>query len=174
MADHDKEVEEFGQALNDFLMQWPESDEGKKTKQKVMDDLWQEMEYGVIDRMSETIEGFVRGMASKVVEEILEGRPDQMRRYLKLDGYTGRYTEKNPWGKSQDVADAHPVIHGELHEGHCLAIRRKMAEAHKDLIHDERITDLEDQVKSLVAQVRKKDAEIDALRDRLAGGRSNY
>jgi len=119
------------------------------------------MEFRVIDSMSETVEGFVRGMAGRVVEEILEGREDQMRRYLGLDGYTGRATD----GPNNRVA--HPVIHGELFETGAIALRKKIAQAHADLIQNERIVDLEDQVESLVTQVRSKDAEIEALRDRL-------
>lgn len=61
----DKAVEEFGEAIHDFLMEWPESEKGKAVKQSLMDDLWQEMEYGAIDRMSETIEGFVSNMADR-------------------------------------------------------------------------------------------------------------
>lgn len=165
--EEDKAVHDFGQALHDFLMELPENERFKKAKQNLMDDLWQDMEYGVIDRMSETIEGFVRGMAGRVVEEILEGREDQMRRYLKLDGYNGRHEEDPKFGRRKDVSEAHPVIHGVLFEGHCLDIRRKMAQAHEDLIRNERIADLEDQVASLVAQVNQRDREISALRERV-------
>lgn len=161
----DQEVSEFGKAMHDFLMQWPDSEAGKKTKQAILDDLWQEIEYGVIDRMSETIEGFVRNMAQKTVEEIIKGRPEQVRRYLKLDSYTGRYTSHNAWGRENDLSDAHPVIHGNMHENHCIQIRREIAQAHADLIQNERILDLEDQVNSLVEQVREKDAEIQRLHE---------
>lgn len=164
--EEDKAVHEFGNALHGFLMDLPNNDRFKKAKSNMMDDLWQEIEYGVIDRMSETIEGFVRGMAGRVVEEILEGREDQMRRYLKLDGYTGRHEENPTYGPKKKVSEAHPVIHGDLFEGNCVSIRRKMAQAHADLIQNERITDLEDQVASLVAQVAEKNIEIERLRDR--------
>lgn len=165
--EEDKAVHDFGQAMHDFLMDMPTSERFKKAKSDMMDAIWEDMEYGVIDRMSETIEGFVRGMAGRVVEEILEGREDQMMRYLKLDGYTGRHEENPTFGRKKDISEAHPVIHGDLFEGHCISIRRKMAQAHADLIQNERIKDLEDQVASLVAQVRKKDGEVEALRDRL-------
>lgn len=163
--EEDKAVHDFGQALHDFLMSWPESDAGKKIKSKIMDDLWQEMEYGVIDRMSETIKGFVRGMAGRVVEEILEGREDQMRRYLGLDGYTGRSDGQSKYVRERSPAEMHPVIHGELFETGAIALRKKIAQAHADLIQNERILDLEDQVKSLVDQVRQKDREIANLRE---------
>lgn len=165
----DDAVESFGKALNDYLMDLPEQKAFKKAKASLLDDLWQDMEYGVISRMSETIEGFVRDMAGKVVEEILEGRDDQMRRYLKLDGYTGRHEESPTYGRKKDVSEAHPVIHGKLFETGAIALRKKMAQAHADLIQNERITDLEDQVASLVSQVAKKDMEIEGLRNRVNG-----
>ena len=161
----DQAVHDFGQALYDFLLDWPESEAGKKIKSKIMDDLWQEMEYGVIDRMSETIEGFVRGMAGRVVQEILEGREDQMKRYLGLDGYTGRSDGQSHFVRERSPAEMHPVIHGELFETGAIALRKKIAQAHADLIQNERILDLEDQVKSLVDQVREKDREIANLRE---------
>lgn len=162
----DKAIEDFGQAMHDCLMDMPNQEAFKKAKTNLLDDLWQDIEYRVIDRMSETIEGFVRGMAGKVVEEILEGREDQMRRYLGLDGYTGRHEENPAFGRKKDVREAHPVRHGKLFETGAIELRKKMAQAHADLIQNERITDLEDQVKSLVAQVVKKDQENEALRDR--------
>lgn len=163
--ERDKAVHDFGEAMHDCLMGLPENDRFKKAKQNLLDDLWQDVEFGVIDRMSETIEGFVRGMADNVVNAIIEGREDQMRRYLKLDGYTGRHEEKPAWGRPKDISEQHQVIHGELFEGNCIAIRRKMAQAHAGLIQNERIKDLEDQVASLVAQVRKKDQIIEQMRD---------
>jgi hypothetical protein len=165
--DQDTAVRDFGDALNNTLIDLPNSDRFTKAKENLLDEIWEDIEYSVIGRMSESIEGFVRGMASRVVEEILEGREDQMRRYLKLDGYTGRHEEDPTWGRKRDVSEAHPVIHGQLFEGQCIAIRRKMAQAHADLIQNERIVDLEDQVASLVDQVSKKDRLIEELRDRV-------
>jgi hypothetical protein len=163
----DKAVSEFEQAMHDCLMEMPERDAFKKAKANMLDAIWEDIEYSVIDRMSETIAGFVRNMANRVVEEILEGREGQMKRYLKLDGYIGRHEENPAFGPKRDISEAHPVIHGSLHENSCIAIRRKMAQAHADLIQNERIKDLEDQVASLVAQVNKKDAKIEALRERI-------
>ena len=167
--EEDKAVHDFGQALHDFLMGLPEQDAFKKAKGKLLDDIWQDMEYGVISRMSETIEDFVRGMAGRVITEMLEGREDQMRRYLKLDGYTGRHAGQSEFVRSRGVGDTHPVIHGELFETGAIALRKKVAQAHPELIRCERIKDLEDQVSSLVAQIRQKDAENETLRERLRG-----
>lgn len=160
----DKSVDEFGEALHDFLMSLPENKEFQKAKENLLDHLWSEMEFGVIDRMSETITGFVCRMAGNAVEEILQGRDDQMRRYLGLDGYTGRsgqgVVERTP-------AQTHKVIHGKLFETGAIEIRKKMAQAHADLIRNERIKDLEDQVAGLVEHISEKDDLIEKLRDRV-------
>lgn len=163
--EQDKAVHAFGEAMHDVLMSLPENDRFKKAKANLMDDIWQEMEYGVIDRMSEAIEGFVRSMAGRVIEEIIAGREDQMRRYLKLDGYNGRSDHGSPYISEKKPEDVHPVIHGDLFENHCIETRRKMAQAHADLIQNERIKDLEDQVASLVAQVRDRDRKIARLQE---------
>ena len=162
----DEAIESFGQAMHDCLVDMPNQAGFKKAKDNLLNEMWQDMEYGVIDRMSETIEGFVRGMAGKVIEEILEGREGQMRRYLGLDGYTGRHQENPAYGRKKDISEAHPVIHGKLFETGAIELRKKMAQAHSELIQNERIIDLEDQVKSLVAQIAEKNCTIEALRDR--------
>lgn len=148
---NDKAVDDFANAMHETLMSMPDDDRFKKAKQAFLDNIWQDMEYSIIDNMSETVADFVRSMSAKVVGEILEGREDQMRRYLNLDGYTGRDME-------------HKVIHGTLFETGAIALRKKMAQQHADLIQNERITDLEDQVKSLVSQVNERDIQIEAMR----------
>ena len=163
--EQDKAVHDFGEAMHDALMAMTENERFKKAKANLLGDIWQEMEFSVIDRMSETVEGFVRGMAGRVIEEILEGREDQMRRYLKLDGYTGRHADQSDYVRKRDISEMHEVIHGELFETGAIALRKKIAQAHADLIQNERIKDLEDQVASLVAQVRQKDARIQSLLD---------
>lgn len=150
----DKNVMAFGEAMSDALMKLPDTERFKSAKQKLMDEIWGELEYSVINRMSEVIESFVKNMASDVVTQILEGREDQMRRYLGLDGYTGRDRK-------------HEVINGTLFETGAIALRKKIAQAHKDLIQNERIKDLEDQVFSLVERINKKDSEIEILRTRI-------
>jgi len=162
----EKAITAFGDAMHDALMAMPDGDRFKQVKKAIVDNLWDELQYGVIDRMSESIEWFVRDMAERTVKEMLEGREDQMRRYLGLNGYTGR-SDGQTVGSPKPIDRMHPVIHGELFETGAIALRKKIAQAHADLIQNERIKDLEDQVASLVAQVRKKEVEIEALRDRV-------
>jgi len=55
----------------------------------------------------------------------------------------------------------------KLHEWAFIDLRRQIVDAHRDLLVNERIRDLEDQVKSLVAQVNKVIAEKDAMWERV-------
>ena len=151
----DEQVTAFGEAMQQVIAGLPETERYKKSRTTFMDDLWMEFEYSIIDRMGEVVQGFVKDMAARVVTQILEGNEDQMKRYLTLDGY---YT-----GRDRD----HSVIHGTLFETGAIALRKKMAQAHADMIQNARILDLEDQVRSLVEQVNKKDNELEQVRDDL-------
>ena len=116
--------------------------------------------------LADYLVGYVEDMAKRTVESILQGNEQQMRRYLSCDvhGYTGRSDWSGAkWFAARKIDEAHPVIHGRLHEHSQLALRRDLVNAHRDLIASERIKDLEDQVKSLVAQVNKANEEKDAM-----------
>jgi len=162
----DAAVATFGDAMHDVLMALPESERFKKAKHHLLDDLWDELQYSLIDRMSEAIEGFVRDMATRTVDAIIKGNESEVRRYLKLDGWTGRHEDTPAWGGRQDIASAHPIIHGRLHENQAIRLRREIAQAHADLIRNERIADLEDIVASLEVQVAKADAEMARMANR--------
>ena len=151
-------IEAFSEAMQEALAELDSTERFKKTKREFLDGIWSDMEYTVIDKMGEQVEWFVRDMAESAIKEILEGREGQMRRYLGCNGYTGRDRQ-------------HSVIHGKFFETGAIALRKKIAQAHADLIQNERILDLEDQVKSLVDQVNEKDRIIESQRDRLSEAR---
>jgi hypothetical protein len=67
------------------------------------------------------------------------------------------------------MAQQHPIIHGKISENSCVELRRMIVDAHRDLITAERIKDLEDINKSLVAQVNKAEAEKNAMWERVRG-----
>lgn len=131
--------------------------------------------YRLKDDMAPNLVSFVEEMAKNTIDSLLAGNVEQMRRYLscekrgdtgEYDGYTGRF---NPgaWGARQSVVDQHPVIHGKLFEQGCIRLRRDIVNAHADLLKNERILDLEDQVRSLVEQVNKTNAEKERLLERM-------
>ncbi len=131
--------------------------------------------YRLKDDLAPNLVAHVEDMAKNTVDCLLAGNADQMRRYLSCEkrsddgpyiGWTGRF---NPgaWGARQDIADQHPIIHGKLFEQGCIKLRRDIVNAHADLLKNERILDLEDQVKSLVAQVNKANREKDEMWERV-------
>ena len=145
----------------------------KKCTSKLRDQLIEEaeaFEYDIKDRMAYDLVAYVTDMAKKTVESILEGNDDQMRRYLGCErgAWTGR-SDACVWGRKREIDEWHPVIHGTLFEQGSIRLRRDIVAAHRDLITDERIKDLEDQVASLVAQVNEKQARIDRLLDERCG-----
>lgn len=150
-------AEIFGDALTDAVWHVTDNEGYKKARQKFLDDMWGEIQYSIIDRMPEAFEGLVRKMTDNAIEALLKGQPDQVNRYLKLDGWTGRNRD-------------HQVIHGKLHVPHTMELRMQVAMANENLLRDEVIADLKDQVNALVEKVNKKDREIEALRDRLNWG----
>ena len=151
-------AEVFGEALCDGLTNVIDTERFKKARQGFLDAMWDEVQYSIIDNMPEALEMLVRDMADRAVEAMLMGRPQEVRRYLKLDGWTGRDYDCQ-------------VIHGKLHEPSTMTLRAEVARANENLLRDERILDLESQVASLVRAVSVKDSEIATLRDRLSGPR---
>lgn len=148
----------------------------KKATDRIMDDIEGYLMYRLKDELAPNLTGWVADMAQRAIEQILEGNEDQMRRYLSCEkrgedgkyiGWTGRHDPAPGWGNVRAVAEQHPIIHGELFEQGCIALRKKIVDAHSDLLVNERILDLEDQVKSLVEQVNKAKAEKDAMWKRL-------
>lgn len=125
------------------------------------------------DNLAYNLASWVADMAERAVEEMLRGNDDQMRRYLSCDkrgadgqyiGWTGR---SDGYGAARRIEDQHPVIHGRLFDKGAIELRKLVAQANENLIRDERIRDLEDQVKSLVAQVNKANAAKEEMWQRL-------
>ena len=116
-------------------------------------------------------------LASSLVEKSGFDAEDQMRRYLSCDkrgpdgqyiGWTGR---SDDYGFHESPDRWHPVIHGRLFDKGAIELRKSVAQANEALLRDERIRDLEDQVKSLVAQVAKAEAEKGRMWERLRDAR---
>lgn len=123
------------------------------------------------DNLAYNLSAWTVDMAERAVEQLLLGNEDQMRRYLSCDkrGPDGNYIG---WtGRSDGYGNpSHSVIHGRLFEQGALALRKQVAQAHEALLRDERIRDLEDQVKSLVEQVNKANAEKEGILQRARNG----
>jgi len=59
------------------------------------------------------------------------------------------------------------VIRGKLFETGAIELRKQIVDAHAELLKAERILDLEDQLKSLVGQLKKMEAEKNAMWERV-------
>ena len=134
---------------------------------KQVRDLSEAYEEEMLDRIKDELavwlSEFVNQMAESAINAMLQGNQDQMLRYLGCERgrWTGR-SDSPSYGIKRDN-EWHPVIHGKLFEQGAVALRRQIVDANRDLIVNERILDLEDQVKCLVAQVNKATAENERL-----------
>lgn len=154
MADANKDVELFADTFSKAVESLEDNKRFKKAKSEFLDRIWEEFLYDVIDQIPDRLESLVRDMANNAVKALLEGDEASLRRFLKLDGYTGRDRD-------------HPVIHGTLFETGPIALRKQIVQAHAELIERERIKDLEDQQASLVSQVRDLSVRNGELQERL-------
>lgn len=135
----------------------------KKLREILIEEI-EGFEYEIKDNLAHNLVDFVADMARRTVEAILRGNDNEMRRYLGCErgAWTGR-SDGSVWGHKREIDDWHPVIRGTLFEGGSIALRRDIVAAHRDLITDERVKDLEDQVASLVEQNRKLEAKIERM-----------
>lgn len=156
MDSRDQEFRDRMSSLMDSAL----SDEVRARLKKKADDLANEfaenVEYWITDHLGYYLAQYVHDHADRAIEFMLAGNEEMFRRYLKCQdgGWNGRDRD-------------HPVIHGRLHEANCIEVRRKLCETFPEVLKSERVLDLEDQVKSLVGQVNKQEAELEALRLRL-------
>lgn len=151
------------------------ADEAIKAFTKRLDDAMvaaqEDIMWRLKDELAQNLAAWVADMAQRAVEMMLEGNEDQMRRYLSCDkrgadgqysGWTGR-SDSVQYGRKREAHEWHSVIHGKLFEQGAVALRKQIVDAHRDLLVNERILDLEDQVKALVAQNNRLNDEKDRL-----------
>ena len=163
--------------LSDALDKALDDDAMKTLKKKAMalaQSVVDEIDWSFKDNLAESLSSHVASMADRAIEALLAGNESEMIRWLKCDkrGYNGRsdgYTSPN-----SPIERQHPIIHALLHENSHVALRRKIFEAHRDLVVNERIADLEDQVKSLIAQVNEANRQKDAMWERVRDAEGRY
>jgi hypothetical protein len=163
-------MDEDREALRDALDAALDDDSMKMLKKKASDlaeTITEDIEWSLKQNLADRLSWHVADMAERAINALLEGNESEMIRWLKCDkrGYNGRsdgYT-----GPNFRIEGQHPIIHGVLHENSTVALRRKIFEVHRDLIENQRIADLEDQVKSLVAQVNDADRKREAMWERV-------
>lgn len=144
----------------------------KKQVETILYDIETDIDYRLKDDLAPNLAAYVKDMAKRTVEAILGGNQSEMERYLGCERghWTGR-SDSPEYGRKREAHEWHPVIHGSLFEQGAVALRKQIVEAHPDLLKDQRILDLEDQVRSLVAQVNKERANSERLYDELRNWR---
>jgi hypothetical protein len=150
----------------------------KSATKKVRDilaDLEDDFQYGLQERAAYSLTCRIVDMAERAVEQLLAGNEDQMRRYLSCEkrgedgeyiGWTGR-SDSTSWGWQREQHEWHPIIHGRLFEQGAVELRKKIVDAHREVLVNERVLDLEDQVRSLVAQNGRLENEKERLVQRI-------
>lgn len=126
------------------------------------------LEYHFVDVLAPSLANFVEEMAKRTIEAVLNGNEREMRRYLGCErgAWTGR-SDSPEFGRKRELHEWHSIIHGKLFETGAVALRHALVDAHRELVSNERILDLEDQVRALTAQVNKANSEKEAMFERL-------
>ena len=102
---------------------------------------------------NESISQTAAGRAEVFIERLLDGDEDAARMLFvnRNDRYRTGYEEGKPWAS---------LIHGRLFETDGIVLRRRIVEAHSELIRNERIADLESIVEGLTLQIKDLEAQI--------------
>lgn len=175
----DKIDEKLRDALAQSIQNGLSEETMEKFKKSIKDlscEFEESLMWSLKDNLAYNLSAWTVDMAERALEQMLLGNEDQMRRYLSCDkrDKDGQYichTGRSDGAYNGRSAFAqHPVIHGRLFEAGAILLRKKVAQANEALIRDERIKDLEDQVKSLVEQVNRANNEKANLLDRLRNG----
>ena len=121
-----------------------------------------DIQYRIKEGLAQSLTAYVEDMASRTITAILDGNEGEMRRYLGCEhaGWTGRCGDTSGIGNVPDE-QRHHVAHGRIFEYGAMELRAKIVEAFPDLLKNERILDMESQLKSLLAQLNR---EVEARR----------
>ena len=135
MKDLHEEIDEnIDKTLDSFFTE--KFEEGFKKQLKTLyDPVFDDFLYWLMDDARSNYHSYIQQYAHKYLEAVVRGDEKAARYLFGEDNYTGRDKD-------------HRVIHGELFEYGPIVLRRKIVEAHTDLLKNGRILDLEDQVAS--------------------------
>lgn len=120
----------------------------KKTLDDELAPIWEAAVDAVIEGAAESVSRVAADRATRYLNAVLAGDEKAAHELFGLTGFDGRKTEL-------------PVIHGAIFEAKPVELRRKLVEAHADLLKDARITDLE----ILLEAARRQVAEMQRRED---------
>lgn len=147
------------------------SDDAMKAVQKqtnsILETIESDLNWRFKDELATNLVCWVADLASSAVDQLLRGNEDQMRRYLHCERpYGSHYNGRQDGYHTRDPEGQHPIIHGQISSADFVNLRRELVNAHRDLITDERIKDLEDTVESLRLQVNRANADKEKMWER--------
>ena len=154
---HDYSEQPLPEVAQEFLSQG-----AKKQLKSVIEGIVEEEFDRLREYASEFLSQTAASRAEAFLERVLNGDDDAAMALLgnKLGG-----DRCKKFGSDEGQPWVH-LIHGKLFETGGIALRRKIVEAHPELLRNERIADLESVVDGLTQQVRKLEADLAECRER--------
>lgn len=157
---HDSGLDELADEISEIVDKGFSDDalvNARKQLDGLVDDLVSNFEYGIKDQAGALIAGHIQRLAEHAVTALLNGDYDRMRSYLSANenGYTGRNGRTNE----------HLGEYWNFFEPECMALRRRIVIAHKHIIGQERIKDLEYERDLLRGQVATLKGDLERMRD---------
>lgn len=161
----EKDTSAFIDAIGEAMDTLREDKVYKAKMDDFVEEIYRAVEENFMDNLAVNVESRILQRCDYVIEDLLRGNLEMMKRYLKTEGFNGRSDHDNTFIANRAPSEFHPIIHGEFHENHMIELRKKIAEANAELIRDQRILDLEDQNKALLEHVNRVDRENERLRE---------
>ncbi len=154
---HDYDGSPHEEKVREFMSEGSRKQIKSAIEQIVEEEFDRLEEYG-----GEYISQIAAHRAEKFLERVLDGDKDAALELLgdKSGGSRYRscgYDEGKPWAS---------LIHGKLYDTNPIALRKRIVEAHADLLRNERIKDLESQVEGLSQQIRELSSDLERAYDR--------
>ena len=151
---HSYEVDETTEALAKECITEARRKAIKEAVEAIIDDEYDRLD----DYAEEHLRNVAASRAEHFLERVLEGDEDAVRQLLgdnHSDRYrTSGYDSGKPWAE---------LIHGRVFETGGIRLRRKIVEAHPELLRNERIADLESIIDGLTQQIGKLERQVDEL-----------
>ena len=125
----------------------------KKEVKTAIEDIIEDEFYRLEERAAEFLEHTAADRAQRFLIAVLGGDEKAAAELIGAGGHryrSGGMDEGKPWAQ---------VIHGRVFETSTVELRRRLVEAHPDLIRNERMADLEAAVEGLRAQVVALEAD---------------
>jgi hypothetical protein len=153
---HISDVHDYSGEEHEVTKQFIEKGRREQIKREI--DQLIEDEYDAFEQdANDYISRVAADRAEKFLERLLKGDDGAATALLGSGVYDRHRAQGEPWAE---------LIHGRLFETDAIELRRRIVEAHAELIRSERIADLESIVEGLELQVSKLQRRLDEALER--------